>query len=382
MSKLNFEASAPFEPDAAKLGRNYEKPLPRELRWEYYFLNPHNVIIEDKVIDLLHDLEILPVSEGPVVEIGPAAGDLLADLVFRELASYAIGIDPNDRQFKKPDEYRLKRDAYDMMPEEIITYLQKSQSNGNFMEINKEGLEVQLKQLQTDFLSKRMQLIKGSGEDLKQYVKDGSVKLLFALFVLYHFTTEQRQTAYSEFSRVLAKDGMGIIATSGNEFDGTGNKDKLRDLEKFVAEFYGIDPPQPMNAGYTAKQARAELTEAFRYVYVFEHSGEVVIENEEQLDIYFNSLRSLANQFEPELAEDKLNEIIEGALKPMVLNEVDTKGCYTDSVRRDIYVFSNQAINEEVLLMHGFKRVLAEERQPETLDSAELLGHFGEFLDG
>lgn len=333
----------PPDPDEAQLAKNYASIQGVKMRWEYYKLGEKHEDLDELIISTLLATGFLPTHEKPVIETGPAAGDLLGEMVLRGLASRVKGIEKHSGVLK---------DAFDLdvTPEELRKFLEKAETRGWQLGIDPESEGIQKK---VGSYNERRQLIKGSAHDLSEH-KDGDTKLFLALYMLYHLSEKERAQALKEIYRILEYEGIAVIATSGNQIDGTGNKDGLHRLEQMTADVTDSIAPPPMNEGFPGNKATEQLSKQFPYVYYYEYTDEVIlkygetaeefVEAERRLDIYMDSLRSLKNQFKPEPSDKLFESVIEAIIKPMIRQQMWMPGGYTDNICRVIYLCSKKEI--------------------------------------
>lgn len=170
---------------------------------------------------------------------------------------------------------------------------------------------------------------------------DNSTDVLTALFMFYHVPPDRQPNALTEFKRVLKPDGRCVIATSGNE-GALENKLRIRELETVMSKILGVTPPPYMNEGYDTDKAAAQLPCHFDTVYHYKQRSVMVIDTDDKLEAYYDSFRSLYDQYEPPLNRQQQDVI---AAESIIFNKVRAEykeyGRYVDVIMRDFFVCSN-----------------------------------------
>ncbi len=157
--------------------------------------------------------------------------------------------------------------------------------------------------------------------------------------MLYHLNTPQRANAMEEFKRVLKPDGVLVVATSGAD-----NKLMHRVYEKLIARSFdqNVTPPPPMNAGFTTKDAALELPAHFSSSYLYHQAVDMLIgPDNESVDAYLQSLRSLRDQFSPEPSELDYDTVLEQKVLPIISAHIKRHGVLRDTIRRSVFIASN-----------------------------------------
>lgn len=131
-----------------------------------------------------------------------------------------------------------------------------------------------------------------------------SADLVSFMFSFYHVPKEKQPTAIDEAKRVLVSQsgdevtGVFALATSGNH-----NKEGIRENETKIAavlsELMGmeIQPPEPLNSGFTSEDAEELLTKKFQYVAEFEHKARIVFDTPFHKAVLLNAYHSLHDKY-------------------------------------------------------------------------------------
>jgi ubiquinone/menaquinone biosynthesis C-methylase UbiE len=198
-----------------------------------------------------------------------------------------------------------------------------------------------------------IELYEGRAHDLA-LLESSSADNLFAMFMMYHLTTEQREQAFSEFKRVLKPDGNIIIATSG-----ASNKKRHREFEAAIGKALSIQPPRPMNVGFTTEKATEEVPRYFKNVYVYcQNTSMIIGRSEESIQAYYDSIRSLRDQFEPIPSEEDFNEALYSEVDPAIYQAIIKDGVFTDTIQRSLIIASDDELNDAKLVENGFKKLV------------------------
>jgi SAM-dependent methyltransferase len=157
---------------------------------------------------------------------------------------------------------------------------------------------------------------------------------------------ENKQSqAFAEFKRVLKPAGRFVLATSG-----TDNKVRHRMLEQQIANNFDqkTTAPKLMNAGFNTERAEAELPKYFNHVYAYKQDSKMVIDDDDRVDAYLDSLRSLRDQFYPVPDEFAFEDALVDVVLPQIEHDMSKYGRFIDLIRRSIFICSdNQALLHE-----------------------------------
>lgn len=332
------------EPTRLLIDRNYDmassfSPSNVRRRFETYNYAAEPVDFEALVADSLG----LHSSDKDIVDVGTADGGFLYRLRWEyEAAGSLTGIDPNISQFN-----------IDHTPKSpIFMSLVKTALDGYFGRSSSE--EDLLKSLSLPENQSPVNLLEGRAHDLSK-LKDDSADLLTAMFMLYHVAQDERDVAFSEFKRVLKPEGVFVIATSGND-----NKRQHRIFEQAIAEQLGpsVIPPQPMNAGFTTEKASLLIPEHFKHVYRFDQATNMRIgDTMRSLLVYYDSLRSLRNQYQPEPTEKAFDGAIKDTAQKTILKAILGNGVFLDIIRRSLFMASDSPLDDSRLRANNFVRI-------------------------
>lgn len=326
--------------DQVTIDRNYLTSENVRSRFGVYEFEEPYTDLEKLAVDSLE----LTNSTKDLVDIGAADGDFLYRLRWEfNLQGKLTGVEPNSSQYdlhatwKEPTDIGLIKRTLDNY------YVEPSSSH----EVLTEASYLADNPCQ-------IELLEGRAHDLSK-LDSKSADVLFAMFMLYHLTEEQRPMAMQEFKRVLKPDGTFVMATSG-----VGNKPKHRVFEEKIADALGnnVKAPKPMNAGFVTEKAVAEVPKYFKHVYLYNHAAHIVIgRTGKSLGAYYNSLRSHRDQFEPVPTEEEFNNAVRTVVDKPMLSDLSKHGGFRDAVARAVLVASDVELDEHRLVEHGFKKI-------------------------
>jgi SAM-dependent methyltransferase len=161
------------------------------------------------------------------------------------------------------------------------------------------------------------------------------------MFMLYHLPESKQSQAFAEFKRVLKPDGRFVLATSG-----TDNKVRHRMLEQQIANNFDqkTTAPKLMNAGFNTERAEAELPKYFSHVYAYKQDSKMVIDDDDRVDAYLDSLRSLRDQFDPVPDEFTFEDALVDVVLPQIEHDMGKYGRFIDLIRRSIFICSDSQV--------------------------------------
>lgn len=265
-------------------------------RWEPYRYrrSGDEVYLQDrldfhnKVIDKLKLL-----GEETILDVGSADGGVLFELWYnRGHGGRMIGIEPNTDQAG-----------------ELIYGLQEA------------GI-------------KSLEIYQDTVQDIR--LADSTADYSFFFFGMYHVPPHEQDLAISELKRVTKPEGKIVLSTSSK-----ANKPRHREFERLLARHFGVNPPRRMNEWFTS-----EIAEQFipRYFAQFEHLPDhyEIAFNGESVDIYLDSLLSMNMEFRPMPRGPIFERALHNVIKPIMLQEIEQTGYFTDLVRRDAWICTNE----------------------------------------
>lgn len=200
-----------------------------------------------------------------------------------------------------------------------------------------------------------VELIKSDANDIP--LDDSTVDMAAFNFSFYHIHKHLQRAAIRETKRVLKKlsgsetevAGMITLSTSGNE-----NKYYMRQNEIVIARMLSllmgsaVTAPEPLNSGFTTEDAEVLLLQEFKYVYKFEHRGQIVIKNEEEEEILLAAYRTLRDKYTDENGLKPSCEVFEIALQELVGKQLkdarDSDTHVTDLLRQAAFFASDRPL--------------------------------------
>jgi hypothetical protein len=311
------------------IARHYSNgPSKVRARFEVYGLERPFFDIEGHSLDTLHQMGRLA-GEETVADIGTADAQLPERMVMEYGHRGEVhAVEPQREQH--PDFSNLSFSLQDWQQMKTLA----EENNMDFAAIKRAYAEHKIPNLR---LFDSIQIHQGAAQDLGM-LADGSIDLMFYMFMLYHIDPSERQKVYEEMRRISNAQTIGIIATSG-----AGNKSNHRTQEERVASYTGTLPPPHMNSGFTSEIARTELAEEFNYVYEHHHTGSAAVQTLRDLKVYINSIRSLHDLFTPvpdiDLFEQGLVEVERDIIGAWLL-----RGGYYDVIERSVFFVSKKPL--------------------------------------
>jgi ubiquinone/menaquinone biosynthesis C-methylase UbiE len=220
---------------------------------------------------------------------------------------------------------------------DMLAHLTRAGFQGSYI-----GLDFSYNQLvasSNQLLFKQPNIVMVNGRADQLPVRDHSVDITLANFILYHQGLEERLRTYREFKRVMKPDAILGITTSS-----AINKGVQRSLEYTVADdLLGNETktPKPMNLNLTSEKAERELPENFpdwHFCFV-EQIGRFEISDEERVDVCVNSIRTLRDQFRPEPTPDVYN-VSMSTLKQRLMQRIADGHPLVDNIHRTLILAS------------------------------------------
>lgn len=309
-------------------------------RFELYEFGDPYEDIDKTAIESLRNIGKLATT-ATVLDIGAADGRLLDRLrVEYGHTGKLMGIDPHPIQFLEHKDYNQLLISY----KEWQWLGEVARRKGLDINLPRLGILQSLGYVRPNVPDKGIQLREGFAEDLAK-VRDSSVDALFAMFMLYHLGREQRMDAFHNFARVLRPQGAFALATSD-----TDNKLRHRELENDIADYLGISPPPPMNAGFTTDKMLAEVPQHFKHLYIHDYKAAMHIHTKLRVFKYRLSLHSLRTLFNPVPTAQAFEEAIEAKVMPVMRREANNTGAFRDVIHRSLGIASQEAlaISEEL----------------------------------
>jgi ubiquinone/menaquinone biosynthesis C-methylase UbiE len=336
MSEFN-----PYEAIPEDIDRNYARSAANvRARFEVYKYAADPLDVEEKALDSLELIGKLS-THSTVMDVGTADAALLDILRINHGHEGPFwGIDPNTNQFINYDRFDFKEEDWAQLEQAKKT-----------PPIDLEALKKIQAESRAEFrpFLNNVRLLEGRAQDLGTF-EDDSVDVLFAMFMLYHLPRPERNLAFQGFRRVLRPPGVFVVATSGQY-----NKKEHREFERLIAEELGIQPPAPMNAGFTTEKAQEEVPKFFRHFYLLDHQSEIQLEREGAVWSYISSLKSLRDQFKPVPEVLYFEEAIKRIVIPSIAKQRQSKGYFTDYAHRSLGFGSDEPLDG--LVEAGFKRI-------------------------
>ena len=305
-------------------------------------------------LELVNTLGHIGLSEtATIVDIGCGYGDTLDMWELTGHKGRLIGIEPNSEQFNgRPFWQPLATD-------EELEALKKA---GNQSKINEYYV---LHQGRRGSQFGRIELFEANANFLP--LPDGTVDLVTFMFSFYHILEEKQDAALDEAKRVLRQPTPGQGSNGDEEIagilalatSGDNNKEGIRRNEaKIAAELSKlmeteIEPPDPLNSGFTTEDAENILPTKFKHVSVFKHDEEhtgakIVIKTKIQKDILFNGYRTLRDQYKHSSGMIPSERMFEIALQKVVgkqIVEAEALGNYVeDQISQALFIASDQPL--------------------------------------
>jgi phosphoserine phosphatase/SAM-dependent methyltransferase len=131
-------------------------------------------------------------------------------------------------------------------------------------------------------------------------VRKGAAQVYVANNMLYHLKDIPGAIKQAKES-LEPKKGIFISSTSGaeNKLEQREDEEEInRILNKRIAGRNGKSAPK-MNDRWTTEKAMLELPKHFEFVYVLNHNGELLVQDEASKDMYRQSLYSMYDQYDP-----------------------------------------------------------------------------------
>jgi ubiquinone/menaquinone biosynthesis C-methylase UbiE len=183
----------------------------------------------------------------------------------------------------------------------------------------------------------QVNFVKGTMDTLP--FADSSFDVSFALFSLYH--ADNPLAALAEMSRITKPGGKLIIATSGH-----ANKSKHRMIEQAIAAYLSptMLPPHRFAARFNREIADHILPQLFPLEQRIHQETEMVVNDRASHDVYVESLSAMRYAFRPSIkgGQDQLwSSIRNNVITPIIYQEIEDKGEFTDPVDRVVYVCRN-----------------------------------------
>lgn len=296
-----------------------EGPQKVEARFRLYdFLRPP-FDVETKILESLN----LDGNE-TWVDVGTANGQFLTLIDSCGHKGELVGVEPNTGQFN----HALRWEP--LNPDPVI-----------------EKLERQLGHVSAKFIaetfstkspvSERIRLLKGTTDQLP--VEASSAHIVSAKGVMYHVPESKQGKSFDEFKRVLRPDGLFILTTTGIE-----NKLRHRVFEQKIADYIPLktQAPKLMNAGFNTQRAKRVLPVIFPHVKMLQNTSEIVIDSDDRLEAYLNSLRSLRDQFDPIIDEASFEDALIDVVRPEIEQEIETYDEFVDIATHSISICSRK----------------------------------------
>ncbi len=184
------------------------------------------------------------------------------------------------------------------------------------------------------------------GDTVALPLPDMSVDVVLAMFMLYHVADPGR--TLQEFRRVLRPDGTLIVGTSGSY-----NKPAHRLFEKRLAKEFGRASLPQFNSRFSGMEA-AELLKTDYYIdpiysrnwrsrFLIYHTEDDcgaghTADQDSNYQIYRDSLMTMKANFIPPVQSWVWNEAFERCVAPVVRNEIDKTGYFTEIIDRRYFV--------------------------------------------
>lgn len=257
-----------------------------------------------------------------LVDIGAADGSLLSLLGACAHEGLRIGVEPNIGQ------------ATGRSPE-----LSPRSLSGSLGRIVGQALSRETRERLIGLLGgsrdERLNIVEGTASNIP--LGDNAADVVTAMFMFYHIPEPEQKKAFDEVKRVLRPDGVLALATSGLE-----NKLQHRLFEQDIASHLGnYAAPTAMNCGFNTDRAEKELPNNFEYVYLFKQQDWMVIDNDEKVEMYINSLRSLRDQFEPVPSVMQFELALDRVVRPKIQETIAANGRFVDIVQRSVAICSD-----------------------------------------
>jgi len=262
-----------------------------------------------------------------LLEVGAAGGGFFRQVkqVFGH-QGVLVGVDLFDDQINRGD----KLDEINIIP-----YLEQQGV------LTSAGVQFATQELQQDW-----SLIQGDASKL--YFEDDSFERIFAFYMMYHLSPEQRVEAFKGFKRVLRPEGVAVISTSGNE-----NKKEHREFEVSVAEQLSsindieISPPPHMNQGFTTEKAMLELPEHFAHVFMKKEREPMILRDNLDIEMYILSQKSLMNLYRPtsKFTKDQFDNVLDVVVRQAIVSKIKDAehATFEDQIRRSVFFATNDA---------------------------------------
>lgn len=318
------DGRVPLTPEeVARQNENYKTHENVRARFEVYKLMEPYINVESLAIDVLG-----LTGQETIVDVGTGDGSFLWRL--RAEKGYhgrLIGIEPNTKQFETAAIWQ-SAESPNINPDidPVDNFIQKYVASGIFSKVT--GVESPFS----------VELYKGDAENIP--LDDGLADVLCAMFMLYHIPTDEQPAAIEEFKRVLKPGGV-MVATTSSSY----NKCLHRELEKDIAQDLGIKRPLVMNSQYTTEIARLDLPLFFEHVYEYVFDSVIGIYDEQDAEIYLNSLRSLRDQFVPVPDQTTFEDALQKAAVPVIKAQIEHNGKALDFASRSIFICSDRPLD-------------------------------------
>lgn len=206
-------------------------------------------------------------------------------------------------------------------------------------------------------------LIQGDA-NFMPFIQPGTIDLISFMFSFYHVDPSKQEPAIDLARELLAKmggartaegvvDGIFSLATSGRH-----NKEKAREDELRIAHLLTrllkthVQPPEPLNSGFTSEKAKQLLSRKFRHLYCLEHKTNMVVIDDFSQGVYLRSHMSLRDKYRYKdlkgndcyPSEGLFSSVVDMIVGGQIRDAVEDKLPFLDTISQSLFLASDREL--------------------------------------